>query len=197
MNYQILSPASLRIEISSNNLSESPQNLRREQFKPIITAEVKSSILQHCFRLKAENVRYYKSEAVKLFYKENYSEEYKNFEKYDDWKKCPITGKMVYRWEKNFNHARSEQKIKFDEEKNQFLLNPPAAFQISNEQQNEIILEGIKLEGTSKQPRLGSFYLGQPTLVMTIMRKPKTKIYYIFYQGGTNILSQSGRIKRN
>ena len=57
MNYQILRPASLRIEISSNNLSESPQSLRREQFKPTITADDKSTILQHCSRLKAENVR--------------------------------------------------------------------------------------------------------------------------------------------
>ena len=57
MNYQILRPASLRIEISSNNLSESPQSLRREQFKPTITADDKSTILQHCLRLKAENVR--------------------------------------------------------------------------------------------------------------------------------------------
>ena len=100
MNYQILRPASLRIEISSDNLPESPQNLRREQFKPTVTAEDKSTILQHCLRLKAENVRFYKFEAVKLFYKEKYLEEYKNFEKYDDWKKCPITRHMVYKWEK-------------------------------------------------------------------------------------------------
>ena len=134
MNYQILRPASLRIEISSNNLSESPKSLRREQFKPTITAEVKSSILQHCFRLKAENVRCYKLEAVKLFYKENYFEEFKNFEKYDDWKKCPITGKMVLKWETKFNYDQSEEKNKFDEEKSQFLLNPPAAFEISSKQ---------------------------------------------------------------
>ena len=154
MNYQILRPASLRIEISSDNLPESPQNLRREQFKPTVTAEDKSTILQHCLRLKAENVRFYKLEAVKLFYKEKYLEEYKNFEKYDDWKKCPITRHTVYKWEKNLNYAHSEDKIKFDEEKTQFLLNPPAAFQISSEQKTEIILEGIKLEGTCKQPRL-------------------------------------------
>ena len=101
MNYQILSPASLRIEISSSYLAESPQNLRAQIFKPIITAEDKSTILQNCLRLKAENVRFYKLEAVKLFYKEKYLEEYKNFEKYDDWKKCPITRHMVYKWEKN------------------------------------------------------------------------------------------------
>ena len=107
MNYQILSPASIRIEISSNNVAESPQNLRREQFKPIITAEVKSTILQDCLRLKAQNVRRYKLEAVKLFYKNNYFEEFKNFEKYEDWNKCPITRNMVYRWEKKFNHSQS------------------------------------------------------------------------------------------
>ena len=154
MNYQILRPASLRIEISSNNLSESPQSLRREQFKPTITADDKSSILQHCLRLKAENVRFYKLEAVKLFYKERYFEDYKNFEKYEDWKKCPITRHMVFEWEKKYNYDHSEEKVKFDEEKSQFMVNPPAAFQISSEQKNEIILEGIKLEGTCKQPRL-------------------------------------------
>jgi hypothetical protein len=149
-----IKPTSLRIEISSNNLTENPQMLKRQLFKPTITAEDKSIILQHCLRLKAENIRLYKFEAVKLFFKDKYFEEYKNFEKYDDWKKCPITGKMVFRWETKFNHARSEEKIKFDEEKNQFLLNPPAAFQISSVHKNEIILEGIKLEGTTKQPRL-------------------------------------------
>ena len=47
----------------------------------------------------------------------------------------------------------SEEKIKFDEEKKQFLLNPSAAFQISREQKSEIIIEEIKLEGTTK-PKL-------------------------------------------
>ena len=125
--------------------------MRVEQFKPTITAEVKSSILQHCFRLKAENVRCYKLEAVKLFYKENYFEEFKNFEKFDDWKKCPITAKMVLKWETKFNYDQSEAKNKFDEEKSQFLLNPPAAFEISSEQKNEVIVEGIKLEGSNAQ----------------------------------------------
>ena len=76
MDYQILSPASLRIEISSSNLPENPQNFRAQPFKPIITAEDKSSILQNCLRLKAENVRFYKLEAVKLFYKNKYFDEY-------------------------------------------------------------------------------------------------------------------------
>ena len=127
--------------------------LKRQLFKPTITAEDKSIILQHCLRLKAENIRLYKFEAVKLFFKERYFEEYKKFEKYKDWKKCPISRKIVYKWETKFNHAKSEEKIKFDEEKHQFLLNPPAAFKISSVEKNEIILEGIKLEGTTKQPR--------------------------------------------
>ena len=150
MNYQILSPASLRIEIASDNSAESNQNLRPQVFKPILTAADKSNILQNCLRLKAENVRFYKLEAVKLFYKTKYFEEYKKFEKYEDWKKCQITRIMVFTWDKKFNHAQSEEKIKFDEEKNQFLLNPPEAVQISREQKHEIIIEGIKLEGTTK-----------------------------------------------
>ena len=152
--YQVLNPASIRIEIADDGQNE-PAISNIVASKIVYSKADKIAIVEVSLRLEDLNKPAHVTEAIKWFFKERYFEEYKLCKKYDDWrKKCPLKSSVVCKWQRKYLFQRSAENFRYNDEKVEFIDNSPSSFKIPAEDKKKMIIKCIELENFSKRPRL-------------------------------------------